>query len=73
MSYTLIQVGERCKNLIREIRNARKAKDGRCREDIDDHAINAFEYGWAAVRQNLKRWKTFKEPGGNNYDVEGMG
>jgi len=61
-SYGLITPSENCPNLIREIKNARKAKDGRIREDYDDHAINAFEYAWAIIRQRLKRWKTFKEP-----------
>lgn len=51
-----------CKNLIREIKNARKAKDGRVREDYDDHAINAFEYAWIPLRKRLIRWKSFKDP-----------
>lgn len=62
MSYGLITPSESCVNLIREIKNARRAKDGRVREDYDDHAINAFEYAWAANRMRLKRWKSFKEP-----------
>lgn len=70
MSYGLITPGSNCRNLIREIKNARKAPDGKVREDIDDHAINAFEYAWAAFRKKLKRWKTFKSPGGNEYDIE---
>lgn len=61
-SYGLITPSENCKNLIREIKNARRTKEGRVREDYDDHAINAFEYAWAMVRSRLKRWKTFKEP-----------
>ena len=62
MSYGLITPSASCENLIREIKNARKTKEGRAREDYDDHAINAFEYAWGAIRQRLKRWKTFKEP-----------
>lgn len=62
MAYGCITPSKNCKNLIREIRNARKAKDGRVREDYDDHAINAFEYAWIPLRQRLKRWKNFKEP-----------
>ena len=61
MSLGLITPSSNCKNLIREIKNARKAKDGKVREDFDDHAINAFEYAWAPLRQRLKRWKLFKE------------
>ena len=62
MALGMITPCKRCKNLIREIKNARKAKDGRVREDYDDHAINAFEYGWIPLRKKLKRWKNFKEP-----------
>jgi len=62
MGYELIKVSDSCPNLIREIKNARKTKEGRIREDYDDHAINAFEYAWGSIRQKLKRWKTFKEP-----------
>ena len=51
-----------CQNLIREIRNARKAEDGRVREDYDDHALNAFEYAWIPLRKRLARWKSFKDP-----------
>lgn len=52
---------EDCANLTREIRNARRGAKGECREDIDDHAINASEYAWAAIINKLKRWKSFKE------------
>lgn len=62
MAYGSLRVSRRCANLAREIRNARKAKDGRVREDYDDHAINAFEYGWIPLRRRLVRWKTFKDP-----------
>ena len=61
-SYGLITPSSNCNNLIREIKNARKTKEGRIREDYDDHAINAFEYAWAPLRNRLKRWKNFKEP-----------
>lgn len=62
MAYGNYKVSESCKNLIREIKNARKAKDGRVREDYDDHAINAFEYAWIPVRKRLLRWRSFKDP-----------
>ena len=62
MSYSKLMISEKCKNLIREIKNARKAKDGKVREDYDDHAINAFEYAWAPDRSRLKMWKIYKEP-----------
>jgi PBSX family phage terminase large subunit len=62
MAYSSYKVSCNCKNLIREIKNARKAKDGRCREDFDDHAINAFEYAWIPLRKRLVRWRSFKDP-----------
>lgn len=49
-----------CKNLIRETKNSRKAKTGKCREDFDDHAINAAEYAWAPVSARIRRWGSFK-------------
>jgi len=60
MAYSDMIFSSRCKNLIREIKNARKDKTGKPREDFDDHAINAFEYGWAPVATRLNRWKSFK-------------
>lgn len=62
MAYGALKVSENCFNLIREIKNARKSKDGKVREDYDDHAINAFEYAWIPMRKRLMRWKTFKDP-----------
>ena len=62
MAIGALRFSKRCENLTREIRNARKAPDGRVREDYDDHAINAFEYGWIPLRRRLVRWKTFKDP-----------
>lgn len=61
MSFGEFIISEACPNLIREIKNSRRGKDGKCREDIDDHSINANEYAWASIINRLKRWKTFKE------------
>lgn len=61
MSFGEFLISESCPNLYRELKNARRGKNGRCREDIDDHAINANEYAWAPIINRLKRWKTFKE------------
>lgn len=61
MVYKEYLIAENCKNLIREIKNARKAEDGRCREDIDDHSINANEYAWIPLLPRIKRYKDFKE------------
>lgn len=61
MSFGEFLISEACPNLYRELRNSRRGKDGKCREDIDDHAINANEYAWAPIINRLKRWKNFKE------------
>lgn len=52
---------EACKNLIRETKHSRKGKSGEPREDINDHALNSWEYAWQPVINKLKRWKTFKQ------------
>ena len=62
MALGAYKASKTCSNLIREIKNARKAKDGRVREDYDDHAINAFEYAWIPLRKKLRRWKLYKDP-----------
>ena len=62
MSDNSLMFNSNCKNLIREIKNARKSKEGKPREDYDDHAINAFEYAWIPTRKKLRRWKLFKDP-----------
>lgn len=62
MAYGSYKASDQCKNLIREIKNARKSKEGKPREDFDDHAINAFEYAWIPLRKRLVRWKSFKDP-----------
>lgn len=61
MAYGALKVSDRCENLIREIKNARRSKEGKPREDFDDHAINAFEYAWIPYRKRLIRWRSFKE------------
>lgn len=63
MAYEDYRISEKCENLIREIKNARMADNGRVREDTDDHAINANEYAWAPIAPMLKSWKTFKTKG----------
>lgn len=62
MALDSLRISGACKNLAREVRNARKAKDGRVREDYDDHAINAFEYAWIPLRKRMVKWKSFKDP-----------
>ena len=65
MAYGSLRISNRCSNLIREIKNARKTDDGRCREDYDDHCLNAFEYAWIPIRKRLVRWRSFKNPIGS--------
>lgn len=50
-----------CKNLIREMRASKKGKNKEPRDDLNDHAINAFEYGWAPFRHRIVANKDFKE------------
>lgn len=54
-------ISDNCKDLAREIKNSRKGDNGRPREDLDDHAINANEYAWAPIIGRLKRWSKYKE------------
>ena len=60
MSFGEFLISEQCVNLIRELKHARRGENGKVREDIDDHAINANEYGWIPLSNKLKRWKQFK-------------
>lgn len=46
-------------NLTREIRNCHAAK-GVLRDNINDHAINAFEYATAPMYSQIKQWQGFK-------------
>lgn len=61
MAFGDVEFSEDCKNLIRETKNARRGDKGECRQDIDDHTINASEYGWIPMKDRLKHWKNFKE------------
>lgn len=61
MADSCLLVCDKCTNLIREFGNARQAEDGRCREDIDDHCINAWEYSWIPLLPMIRQWKDFKE------------
>lgn len=63
MAYGEFIFSTECQNLIREIRNSRQREEGFSRDDIDDHAINANEYGWIPIVNRLKRWKDFKPQG----------
>lgn len=50
---------ENVPNLTREIRNCHASK-GMIRDNINDHAINAFEYATAPMYSQIKQWQGFK-------------
>lgn len=54
-------ISQNCKNLIREMKNSKRGAKGEPREDFDDHAINAHEYGATPLLKRLQRWANFKE------------
>lgn len=60
MAFKEFLIVKKCKNLIREIRNSMKGPKGEARENFDDHAINANEYGWYPLFTRLRRYKFFK-------------
>lgn len=61
-SYNDLLISECCSNLIREFGNSRRGKKGEARENLDDHAINAAEYGIQPFRNDFVSWKNnFKE------------
>lgn len=60
MAYGDYLVSDKCKNLVREIKNARRGKKGEAREDGNDHMLTCVEYAKAPLLPSLRRWKTFK-------------
>ena len=52
-------VSEDCKNLIREFSVIRNDPETGMRENNNDHAINADEYGWAPLRNLMSRWRRY--------------
>lgn len=61
MAYGDYLVASDCKNLIREIKAARRGKKGEARADGNDHCLTAKEYAVAPLLPSLRRWKTFKQ------------
>ena len=59
MGYGKMRFSQDCPNLIREIRNCHEGK-GKPREDINDHALNSWEYGTAPLYTMTKESETFK-------------
>ena len=60
MAYGDYIVSNKCPNLIREIKNAKKGKKGEARSDGDDHMLTANEYSKTPMLTTLRRWKSFK-------------
>ena len=60
MSFDKMLFSTKCQNLARELRNCHEGK-GKFREDINDHAINAWEYGTAPMYSRAKEWASFKQ------------
>lgn len=61
MAYGEFLVCDRCKNLIREIKNCRKGEGNKARADGNDHMINSHEYFSLPFYQKLIRWADYKE------------
>lgn len=56
-------VCDQCRNVIRELKNARRDPKGRARTDNDDHALTSMEYGFTPLLGDVHRWKNFKQRG----------
>jgi hypothetical protein len=61
MSWGEMLYSEACANLIREIKQCRKGDKGEERADINDHAINSYEYATAPMYVISKKWANFKQ------------
>lgn len=62
LSYGDMLISEKCPNLIREFKNSRRGKKGEARENLDDHALNSYEYCVQPFRNQFVLWKNnFKE------------
>jgi hypothetical protein len=56
-----MKITNKCKNIKREIENARRGEHGEARTDEDDHCLTAFEYGYTPLLPDVHMWKQFKE------------
>lgn len=54
-----ILISRNCPNLIREMKDSQKGASGEPRGELNDHAINAWEYSWAPFTPRITRWKQF--------------
>ena len=59
MAWNNMYFTDKVPNLTREIRNCHATK-GALRDNINDHAINAFEYATAPMYSQIKQWQDFK-------------
>lgn len=60
MAYGDYVITDKCPNLKREIKAAKRGKKGEARADGNDHILTAREYSVAPLLSLLRRWKTFK-------------
>lgn len=51
----------KCHNLIREMDESRRGEKGETRENLNDHALNAWEYAWTPLKAYLMAWGQFKQ------------
>ena len=56
-----IFISKSCPNLIREMKDSQKGSSGEPRGELNDHAINAWEYAWAVFTPRITRWKQFEK------------
>lgn len=60
MAWGNFVVCDQCRNVIRELRNARRDPKGRARTDNDDHALTSMEYAFTPLLGDVHQWKNFK-------------
>ena len=61
LAYRNMMMTEKCPNLAREMSASRKGQKGEARENLDDHALNAWEYSWYPYTGRMRAWADFKE------------
>lgn len=61
LGYGECQICGKCQNLIREMDESRRGDKGETRENLNDHALNAWEYAWTPLKAYLMAWGQFKQ------------
>lgn len=51
----------KCQNLMREMDESRRGDKGETRENLNDHALNAWEYAWTPLKARMMAWAQFKQ------------